>query len=360
MNREHLEKARYYPLVLSFLAVMIVIFAVFSAVLYFSQFDLVEVYRNLFVGSFGSAGAIAQTLIRMCPVLFCSLGLLIAFRCGMWNIGAEGQLYWGALVAAVVGIYVKGFPSFLHISLAVLTSFVCAGIWSAICGLLKTRFNANEVITTLLSNFIAYWATFYFLKFHLQPKTAFNPSSLPVQASAILPTMLNGTLLHAGIPIAILCAVVVWFLMRKTALGYSIDAVGSNISAAAYGGIKVDRVILISMFLSGGLAGLAGLGEVLGIHHLLIRNISPNYGFIAIAAVFIAKLNPIGSILVSLFFGAILTGGRYLQTSMGIPTHLVDVLVALFIVFMLIQPILEKRIMLVFAVFRARQARVEE
>lgn len=348
MSAENSTQSHYLPIILSFTAVMTAIFIVFSSLLYFSGFSLAQVYWNLLIGSFGSPGAFAQTLIRMCPVLFCSLGLLIAFRCGLWNIGAEGQLYWGALLAAVVGIYVKGLPSILHIFLAILASFVCGGIWSALCGYLKVRFNANEVITTLLSNFVAYWVTFYFLKFHLQPKSAFNPSSLPVQPTAILPTLLKGTLLHAGIPIALACAFIVWFIMKKTAIGYSIDAVGSNASAADYGGIKVKRVILISMFLSGGLAGMAGMGEVLGIHHLLIRNISPNYGFIAIASVFIARLNPIGSILVSLFFGAILTGGRYLQTEMGIPTHLVDILVALFIIFMLLQPIVEKRLSFAF------------
>jgi ABC-type uncharacterized transport system permease subunit len=345
MRRGNKQRINYFPNMLSFFVVMLAIFLVFSILLYVSRFNLSEVYWNLLIGAFGTPGAIAQTLIRMCPILFCSLGLLIAFRCGMWNIGAEGQLYWGALVATVVGVYVTSLPSLLHILLAIIVSFACGGAWSAICGYLKTRFNANEVITTLLSNFIAYWLTFYFLKFHLQPKTAFNPSSLPVQPTAILPTMLEGTLLHAGIPIALACAIIVWFVMKKTALGYSIDAVGSNKSAAAYGGIRVNRTILISMFLSGGFAGLAGMGEVLGIHRLLIRNISPNYGFIAIAAVFIARLSPVGAILVSLFLGAIMTGGRYLQTTMGIPIHLVDVLVALFIVFMLLQPIVEKKLL---------------
>jgi len=343
MSKEKDQRVNYFPIIMSVLVVMFAIFFIFSILLYFSKFNLAKVYWTLLIGAFGTPGAIAQTLIRMCPILFCSLGLLIAFRCGMWNIGAEGQLYWGALAATVVGVYVTGLPALFHILLAIIVSFACGGAWSAICGYLKTRFNANEVITTLLSNFIAYWVTFYFLKFHLQPKTAFNPSSLPVQPTAVLPIMLKGTLLHAGIPIALACAAIVWVVMNKTALGYSIDVVGSNKSAAAYGGIRVNRIILISMFLSGGFAGLAGMGEVLGIHRLLIRNISPNYGFIAIAAVFIARLSPVGAILVSLFLGGIMTGGRYLQTTMGIPIHLVDVLVALFIVFMLLQPIVEKK-----------------
>jgi len=328
----------------SFFLAMLVVFIVFSVLIVISGFNPVGVYQGLIVGSLGSAGAIGQTFIRMGPILFCSLGLVVSFRCGMWNIGSEGQLYLGALIAAVVAIYLPGLPKAIHIILAIAAAFLVGGIWAGLCGFLKTRFNANEVITTLLSNFVAIWLSFYFLKYHLQPKWAFNPSSLPILPSAHLPTLLPGTLLHGGILIAVICAFIVWFVVKKTSLGYSIDAVGANKLAAEYSGIKVNRIILISMFISGGLAGMAGMGEVLGVHHLLIRNISPHYGFIAIAAVFIARLNPIGAIFVSFLMGAILNGGRHIQIVMGIPTHLVDILVALFVIFMLLQPIMEKKI----------------
>ena len=328
----------------SFLLAMLVVFIVFSILIVISGFNPVVVYQGLIVGALGSPPALGQTFIRMGPILFCSLGLVVSFRCGMWNIGSEGQLFLGALAAAVVAIYLPGFPKVIHIILAMTAAFLVGGIWAGLCGFLKTRFNANEVITTLLSNFIAIWISFYFLKYYLQPKWAFNPSSLPILSSAELPIILKGTLLHGGILIAVICAFIVWFMMKKTSLGYSIDTVGANKIAAKYSGIKVNRIILISMFISGGLAGLAGMGEVLGVHHLLIRNISPHYGFIAIAAVFIARLNPIGAIFVSFFMGAILNGGRHIQIIMGIPTHLVDILVALFVIFMLLQPLLAKKI----------------
>ena len=328
----------------SFLLAMLVVFIVFSILIVISGFNPVVVYQGLIVGALGSPDALGQTFIRMGPILFCSLGLVVSFRCGMWNIGSEGQLFLGALAAAVVAIYLPGFPKVIHIILAMTAAFLVGGIWAGLCGFLKTRFNANEVITTLLSNFIAIWLSFYFLKYHLQPKWAFNPSSLQILPTARLPILMKGTLFHGGILIAVICAFIVWFMMKKTSLGYSIDAVGANKQAAEYSGIRVNRIILISMFISGGLAGLAGMGEVLGVHHLLIRNISPHYGFIAIAAVFIARLNPIGAIVVSFLMGAILNGGRYLQIIMGIPTHLVDILVALFVIFMLLQPIAEKKI----------------
>lgn len=333
-----------FSLVVSFVAVVLAVFLSCSILIIISKFNLYDVYIGLFTGSFGSKVAIGQTLARMCPILFCSTGLIIAFRCGVWNVGAEGQIYLGALGATLIGVYISNLAPVLHIFLAIIVSFIFGGVWAGICGFLKTKFNANEVITTLLSNFIAINLTFYFLKFHLQPANSYNPSSAPINASAVLPTIVQGTLVHAGLLLAILCVIGVWFLMSSTSLGYSIDSVGSNQNAAKYSGENVKMIILISMFLSGGLAGIGGMGEVLGIHHLLIRNVSPNYGYIAIAVVFISRLKPFGAIAVSLFFGAVLTGGRYIQTIMGVPTHLVDIIVALFIIFMLIQPIIENKV----------------
>ena len=328
---------------LSFLIVMGMIAVVFSALIRLSGFELITVYRVLLAGSLGSFGTIGQTLIRMCPLLLASLGLIIAFRCGLWNVGAEGQLFLGAFGATLVGVYVS-LPSLWHILLAMGLSFLFGGLWGWAAGFLKTRFNANEVITTLMSNFIAIWITYYFLQFHLKPVRAFNPVSKNILPTAELPILIKGTLVHAGIPIALLLAVAVWFLIHRTYLGYTINAVGANSAGAAYGGIRVDRTVLISMFLSGGFAGLAGMGVVLGVHHLLIRGVSPNYGFIAIAIVLIARVNAFGAIIVSFFFGAVLAGGRHLQAMVGVPTPLVDVLVGLFIISMLLQPLLEKRL----------------
>ena len=339
----------------AFLLLIVAIALAFSGLIYLSGFDLLTVYKSLFEGSFGSAGTFAQTLIRMGPLLFVSLGLIIAFRCGLWNIGAEGQIFLGALGATLVGVYVD-LPAVFHIFFCMIVSFLFGGLWAGAAGYLKTRFSANEVITTLLSNFIAIWITYYFLQFHLKPSYAFNPVSKSVLPSAELPIILKGTLLHAGIPMALCLTVIVWLLINFTYLGYTINVVGINTRAAEYGGIKVNQTILVSMFLSGGLAGLAGMGEVLGVHHLLIRGVSPNYGFIAIAIVLISRMSPFGAVIVSLFFGAVLAGGRHLQATVGVPTPLVDVLVGLFIVFMLLQPLLEKYLSLLIMPYEVTEA----
>jgi len=337
------EKASPVPPVLAFIIVLIIIGAIFSALIWLSGFDLGTVYQALLKGSFGSRDALGQTFIRVAPLLLCSLGLVIAFRCGVWNIGSEGQLYIGALISTLIGIYIH-LPAVLHVTLAAIASFVGSGLWAAVAGFLKTRFNANVIITTLLSNFIATWLLYYVLQFHLKPPGTFNVVSDWIQPTAQLPIVVSNTLLHAGVVLAIVLTFVVWFIMDRTYLGYSIKAVGVSNPAAAYGGIKVNQKIITSMFLSGGFAGIAGMGEVLGIHHLLRPSISPGYGFIAIAIALVSKMNPIGAIPVAIFLGAILAGGRYLQATEGVPAPAVDILVGLFIIFMLLQTVLEKKL----------------
>jgi len=333
----------YAPRVISYFIVFLIVFIIFSGLIYVSNFNLGDVYKNLFNGAFGTPGAIGQTLIRTSPLLLCSLGLIVAYRCGVSNIGSEGQIYLGALGATLIGVYIP-LPSTIHILLAILVSFIFGGLWASIASYLKIYFKANEVIITLMLNFIAIWLIYYFIQYHLKPPEAFNPVSAVILPTAKLPILLPGSLLHFGIIISVLISIVVWFIIHRTYLGYTIDAIGANKMAAAYGGIKVNKVIVISMFISGGLAGIAGMGEVLGVHNRLIQSVSPNYGYLAIAIVLIAKLEPFNAIFVSLFFGALLAGGKQLQVLLGVPTPLIDILVGLFIITMLLQEVLEQRI----------------
>ena len=331
------------PRFISYCMVFLIVLVIFSLLIKVSDFNLAAVYKNLFAGAFGTKGAIGQTLIRTSPLLFCSLGLIVAYRCGISNIGAEGQIYMGALGAALIGIYLP-LPSVLHILTALVVSFAFGGLWASIASYLKIKFKANEVIITLMLNFIAIWINYYFIQYYLKPPDAFNPVSAVVLQSAKLPILLPGSLLHFGIVLALIFSILVWFLINKTYLGYTIDAIGANKMAAAYGGIRVNIVIAISMFISGGLAGVAGMGEILGVHYRLIQTVSPNYGYLAIAIVLISRLKPINAIFVSLFFGALLAGGKQLQVLLGVPTPLVDILVGLFIITMLLQEVLEQRI----------------
>jgi ABC-type uncharacterized transport system permease subunit len=328
--------------VASFVVIFLLASLLTSIPLMISGFGPLNVFYSLLIGGFGSIPALARTLIKTTPILFCGLGLLVAFRCGVWNIGAEGQLYIGALGATVAGLFLGSMPSALHIIVVCLAGFAGGALWAGIAGFLRVRYGANEMIVTLLMNFIAFWIISYMVRFPLRPELAFNPVTAMISESARLPIMLPGTSLHIGILIAIFAGIIIWFILGRTVLGYRIRAVGSNSSASAYGGISVKFTILVAMLLSGGLAGLAGMNEVCGVHYLLSENISFSYGYLGIPAALIGRLNPIGTIISSLFIGSLFTGGRFIQTVLGIPYTIVYMIVAVFILAILVKDPIER------------------
>jgi simple sugar transport system permease protein len=314
-----------------------------------SGFNPFEVYYSLLYGGFGSLGSITRTLNKTVPILFCSVGIIIAFRCGVWNIGAEGQLFMGALAATVVGLFVKGISGPLHLFFVVLAGFIGGGIWGGIAGFMKVKYSANEIIVTLLMNFIAFWIIYYMVRFPLRPETAFNPVTAPIAETARLPILVRETSLHLGILIALVFSFVIWFVLQRTVLGYRIRLIGSNPEAALYGGLSINRIIMLSMFLSGGIAGLAGMSEVAGIQYLLSERISFSYGYLAIPAALLARLNPLGAILSSLFLGGLLTGARFVQAALGVPSTVVFVLMGVFVLAMLLESTIENLLFRLFS-----------
>jgi ABC-type uncharacterized transport system permease subunit len=325
----------------AFVLMFLIAGAVVSIPILISGFNPLKVYSVLLSGGFGSIAALGYTFTKTASLLFCSLGVLIAFRCGIWNIGAEGQLYMGGLGAVIVGLFLKGIPAPLHIFLVFIASFIGGALWAAIAGFLKVRYRTNEMIVTLLMNFIAFWIVFYMVRFPLRTAAVFNPVTPPIAETARLPIILPGTSLHMGILIALLFSFVIWFGFRKTILGYRIRAVGSNPEATLYGGIAITKVMMVSMLVSGGMAGLAGMSEVAGVQYLLSENISFNYGYLAIPTALLGRLNPLGAIAASLFIGGLLTGGRYVQFTLGIPYTLIYMVLAIFILAVLLESSLE-------------------
>jgi simple sugar transport system permease protein len=319
-------------------------FGITSILIYISGFSPLEIYWGIFEGGFGSLGGIGLTLNRATPLLLCSLGLVLAFRCGVWNIGAEGQLYMGAVGALLAGLFLPSMPQPLHLLLIAIASFTFGGIWGAIPGILKVKYKTNEIITSLLMVFIAFWFVAYLVRFPLYSPEAFNPVTAFIPSTARLPTILPGTTSHAGIIIALGLSVVVWFILQKSVFGYRIKATGANPDTALYGGIPVGKTIITSMILSGGLAGLAGMAQVSGVYYILADNLSANYGFLAIAVAFIGRLNPFGAVLVAIFFGGLLTGGYFIQIRLGIDVTIVHVLVALIMLSLVVEPFIEKRL----------------
>jgi len=312
-----------------------------SILIYLSGFSPLEVYGRLLYGGFGTPTRLAASLTKAVPVLLCSLGVLLAFKCGVWNIGGEGQLYMGGLFAFFAGFFLKA-PQPLHLLLVAAAAFLGGGAWGGIAGFLKIRYKINEILSTLVMNFIAIYIVLYVTQFPFRSPSLYNIVSMPIAPTARLPLILPGTSLHAGFLMALGFSVIVWFILQRSILGYRIKAVGVNPETALYGGIPVKRIIMTSMIVGSGLAGLAGMGEVSGVHYQLPAHISNNYGYMAIAIVLVARLNSFVAIAMSLFYGGLLIGGRFVQANLGISNIIVDVLLGSILLLILVEPLVEK------------------
>lgn len=284
-------------------------------------------YGHLFLGAFGGVDRLAQTLVRTTPILLISLGTIIPFRSGIWNIGQEGQFHMGALAATLIGIGLIETPTWVSVPLLMIAGFLAGAAWSAIAGVVKAKLNADEVISTLMLNFIAFLFIDYLLTGPLRdPEARGNPISPAISTFARLPIIIPDTRLHMGLIVGLSAAAVVYVLLFKTTLGYRIRAVGFNPRAARYGGISVSKVYLTVMLLGGGLAGLAGMSEVAGVHHRLLIGISPGFGGTGIIAALLGRLHPFGAILASLFYSSIFIGADEMARATGVSTFLVFVL----------------------------------
>jgi general nucleoside transport system permease protein len=327
----------------SFIIAFIIAFVLTWILISISGYNIFQVFWLSLTGGFGSLQRLGLTLNETAPLLFCSLGYLVAFKSGVWNIGAEGQLFMGALGASVVGIYVKNLSAPLHIFLVIAAGFLFGALWGSIPGILKSRFNTNEIITSLLMNFIAIWFVSYLIRFPMADPAAYIPVSKKIAESARLPVLIPKTSSNWGVVLAFLSAIIIWYIFSKTVFGYRMKVLGTNYFAGLYGGISVKKLIVVTMFISGGLAGLAGMCQVAGVHFLLAEYISPaHYGFISIPIIFISRLNPFAAIIVCLFFGGLLTGGNFVQMKLGIDPTVITIFLSLIMISLMLDPFIEK------------------
>lgn len=292
-------------------------------------------FRALIVGAFGNKNSLAETFLKASPLLLAGLGMCAAFKCRVWNIGAEGQLYIGALATTIVGVYVPFLSSIIAIPFLVLVSFLAGGCWAAIPGWLKGRFGVSEIITTIMMNYIAIFLISYAVHHPLRDPQGYLPQSLPLTEAATLPVLLAKTRLHLGIIVGIIGALILYVIFVKTTLGYQIRVVGHNPLAGKYGGMNVQKIILLSMIISGGFAGVAGMGEIAGVHHRLLENISPGYGYTAIVVALLSYLHPLVVILVSILFAGLMVGADSMQRMAGLPAALAYVVQGLVVLFVL-------------------------
>jgi len=294
-----------------------------------------EAYKALFHGAFGGPYETATSLNRAIPLILAGLGVTIAFRCGLWNIGAEGQIYMGGLAASAVGIYLVGLPIWIHLPLALLSGFLGGALYGGFAGYLKAKHGINEIITTIMMNYIAIYVVGIMVKGPMQEPPGHFPQSPQIQPSAVMPMILEGTRLHGGLILALVLGLLLYVVLWWTPLGYEIRTIGSNIVAARYAGMKVARVQIITMFISGGLAGLAGTAEILGAQYRLRDFFLPNYGYDSIAVALLGQLNPIGVMISGVLFGALRAGAGSMQRSILLPSSMIYVVqgtVVLFVV----------------------------
>jgi general nucleoside transport system permease protein len=296
--------------------------------------DVGKAYSIMFQGAFGSTFGFGDVLLKTTSLLLTGLAVSVAFRCRQWNIGAEGQLYMGALGGTLVGISVVGMIPGIAIFLGIVLSFIFGALFALVPAVLKVKFGVNEVISTVLLNFVA----FLFISFLLHgpiKAPGFNPYSPEIDDASQMPIIFPGTRLHAGIIVAALATVGVYYLW-KTKIGFEIRSVGANIKAARYVGMNITRSVLITFAISGGLAGIAGGMLVSGVQHVLIEGISPGYGFIAVIIALLGRQHPIGVAIVAFFFSVLMTGSETMYRSLGVPSAFSMTLQALVLVFVLV------------------------
>jgi ABC-type uncharacterized transport system permease subunit len=289
-------------------------------VLAISGVNPIDVYRSMLSGSLGDTYALTETLVKMTPLLLTGLAVTVAFRMQLWNIGAEGQLYLGAIGATIIPLFwLPDAGPWIMVPAMVIMGFLGGAIWGAIPGFLRAVFNANETITTLMLNYVAILFCQYLVYGPWKDPQAFGfPGTKTFPDAASLPNWQTYRV-NISLIFALIAVFVVAFILRRTRFGFELSVIGDNPRAARYAGMHTRRMIVLVMALSGGLAGLAGMVEVAGIGHSLQRNVSPGYGYTAIIVAWLARLNPYALIPVSFCMAIVLVGSDQLQTSMALP-----------------------------------------
>lgn len=296
-----------------------------------------QAYWALAQTAFGSVNGFAETMVKACPLLLAGLGVAIAYRARFWNIGAEGQIYAGGITATLAGIYLSGLPALIHLPLTLLAGFFGGGLLGLIPGYLKARLKVNEVITTLMLNYIVIGIASYLVHGPLRDRASGITISPQLADTAWLPIIISRTRFHLGILLAILAAGLIYLLLDRTVFGFQVRAIGDNTRAARIAGIRVEWVIVWAVALSGALAGLAGAAEVTGVQHRLVEGFSPGYGYLAIAVALLGNLKPLAIVPSAILFAALLNGAEAMQRAAGVPVSVIYVIEGLVIIFVSIR-----------------------
>jgi general nucleoside transport system permease protein len=335
------------PWIISGLTLLSILGALIIGGILFLPFGVnpINAYLVLIEHGFGNLQGFGFTLVKATPLIFIGLGTIIAWKTGFFFLGFQGSLLIGAAMSVWIallaspGAVLSWFPPILLIPLIFLGSFFAGGIWAGLAGLLRTKFGGSEVLISLMMNYVALFIVQYLVSGPLRA-----PGGLPqterIPESAILPFIIVGTRAHAGILVALAAAVIVWFILRKTPLGYELIVTGLNLRAATFGGININQRLVLAAFIAGGLAGFAGLVEVLGVQYRLLDGISVGTGFVGIVAALLGKLHPLGVVIASTLYAGLEVGADAMQRRSGIPSSVVLIIQSLIVLFILAGDIL--------------------
>lgn len=290
-------------------------------------------YYELFKGAFFDYWGLSETLVKTSPILLASLAVILPLRLGLLNIGAEGQIYMGGLFSAMAALLLPDMPVVLHILIAVGAGALGGGLWGLIPGYLKAYHGINEVIVTILMNFIAINLVSYVTSGPMMQEGAPYPYTEEIKQDLLMPIIMPMTDVHIGVVVGLILAVVMFVVLRYTTLGFSLETIGKNASAAEYAGIAVKPRVVAVMFVAGAIGGLAGTFEILGLKYRLYHHFSNGYGFDGIVAAFMATINPILAPLSSFFLSGLKAGALTMQRSLGIEATVIEAIQGLVIIF---------------------------
>ncbi len=340
---DNLNKSKILSFAVPVIAVFLAL-TVGSILLVFVKVNPLLAYRYLILGNFTNIYNIGEIFVKATPIILTGLAFTFAFKTGLFNIGGEGQMFAGAIAAVYVGLKTGHMSPFITITLCFLAALVAGAIWGIIPGLLKAKFGSSEIIVTIMFNYIGLYLVSYVVDGPLRESSGFYPQTDMIGKNAFLPYFLPGTRLHIGFIIAIVLSILTYIILKKTPFGYKLRAVGHNPHGAEYAGISIKKSIILSMAISGALAGVAGFTEIGGIHHRLLDNFSVGVGFDGIAAALLGGAQPIAVILSSVLLGMLKTGANAMQRGVGVPANIVNIIQALIILFVLAGNMLKPKI----------------
>ncbi len=294
-----------------------------------------EAYKVLWKGAFGSKNAVAETLLRATPLALVGLGACTAFRASVFNVGTEGQIFIGGTVAAVVALAFPDLPKGILLPMMCIAGMIAGGLLGSIAIFLKLKYNANEMINTIMMNYVVIYLVSWLVHGPIQQPDSPLGQTAKFSKNGILPRLIPRTRLHIGFLILIIFIVITTVLLEKTVWGYQIKVTGKNLQASNAAGIKVRRIFYSAMFFSGAMAGLAGVFEASGVQNRMIENLSSGYGYTGIVVALLGQLNPVGVLLAAILFGALQVGASSMETVLKIPSSAVTMIQYLIVIIFL-------------------------